>query len=285
MTDFHARRFDRAAGSYDDLSRVQTDMAAALAALLPEPGDEEVFGDAREAPPFRDSGGFGGFGPVRILELGCGTGHLTRRLRAALPEADILATDAAPRMLERAAAAVPGARFAACDASGLQGAPEAIRRGAPYDLAASNALVQWFPDLAAHLRLVSGLLAPGGLYLVSGFLEDNFPELNAILAAPPFGYVDFPGHNRAGIEAAAAAAGFAAEIMAEGRETETFPDVRAFLGCIRGLGASRRPAEGNALTRGRLEILSETYRRCYSSGDGGIRATWRPWYARLRKPA
>lgn len=277
MTDFHARRFDRAAGSYDGLSRVQADMAAAMAALLPEPGDEDGIGDPLEAPPSRD------LGAVRILELGCGTGHLTRRLRAALPEAAILATDASPRMLERAAAAVPGARFAACDASGRQGAPEAVRREAPYDLAASNALVQWFPDLTAHLRLVSGLLAPGGLYLVSGFLRDNFPELNAILAAEPFGYGDFPGHDRAGIEAAAAGAGFAAEIVAEGRETESFPDVRAFLGCIRGLGASRRPAEGKALTRGRLEVLEDTYRRCYPSGDGGIRATWRPWYARLRK--
>lgn len=269
---FHARRFDRAAGSYGGLARIQADMAEALASLLPEADDAEGW---RPLP---------GRNAVRVLELGCGTGNFTRRLREALPDADLLATDAAPRMLERAAAAVPGARFAGFDAEGRGEIPAAVLGEAPFDLVASNALVQWFPDFGAHLRMAAGLLAPGGLYLASGFLRDNFPELNAILAEAPFGYRDFPGHDRPSLDAAAADAGFAVEFFAEARVTETYPDARTFLARIKGLGSARRPAEGRPLTRGRLELLVETYRRNYPSGerDGGIRVTWRPWYARLR---
>lgn len=40
--------------------------------------------------------------PMRILEIGCGTGLLTEHLRACWPDADILATDFAPNMLARA---------------------------------------------------------------------------------------------------------------------------------------------------------------------------------------
>jgi len=50
------------------------------------------------------------FRPASILELGCGTGHLTRALVRLLPHADFLATDLSESMLElaRATAEFPG---------------------------------------------------------------------------------------------------------------------------------------------------------------------------------
>lgn len=256
---FHPRRFDRAARSYDGASGVQAAMARSLVGLLP--------------------GGFRPAGP--ILEMGCGTGHLTRLLRDRFPGTLLVATDAAPRMLE-AVAAVPGIAAAIFDAEGPAAAPGAVTSLAPYGLLASNALVQWFPDLEAHLRLAAGLLAPGGTYLVSGFRRDNFPELNALLAAEPFGHRDFPGHQREEAERAMARAGFAVEAMGAEEREEAFPDARAFLDRIRGLGASRRPAEGRPLTRASLERLVKEYRERYPSGEG-VRATWRTWSARLRR--
>src|SRR3989304_6050778 len=40
---------------------------------------------------------------LRAVDLGCGTGELTRRLADALPESDVLGIDSSPEMLERAA--------------------------------------------------------------------------------------------------------------------------------------------------------------------------------------
>lgn len=264
---FHSRRFDRAAATYGPLSQVQQGMADALLALLagsPDTGRK----------PLPD-------GP-RILEMGCGTGGFTARLRARFPEAAILATDASPRMLEETARAVPDARLADFDA---EGPPERVPRealeAAPFDLAASNALVQWFPDLGGHLRMVAGLLAPAGSYLVSGFLRDNFPELNSILSAEPFGYREFPGHAPEEVEAAAAASGFRVEALRSDRVEAAYPDARAFLQHIKGLGSARRPAEGRPLTRARLDLLARKYREGYGTGSG-VRATWRPWLALLR---
>jgi malonyl-CoA O-methyltransferase len=270
--NYHARRFDRAAGSYASHAAFQARMAERLLALLPGAA-------AASAAPVAASG--------PILELGCGTGLLTGLLSRRFPDADLIATDAAPRMAreaERALGPRPGLRFAVCDASGGAPAPEAIAVLAPFRLAASNALVQWFPDLARHLRWTADLLSPGGLYLASGFDRDNFPELNSILREPPFGYADYPGHPAADLAATAAAAGLELAALETERLETAFPSPRVFLEAIRALGAARRPSESRPMTRARLDLLLRRYQERYSR-DGGVAATWMPWYALFRKPA
>lgn len=276
---FHSLRFGRAAASYESHSGIQERMAR----ILSDMGKT----DASPAPC-----------PGRILEMGCGTGLLTRSLRALYPDAMLVATDAAMRMIETARANLAESETRTSgrlhwlhfDASGVvmmpgaDPAPEAVRDFHPFDLAASNALVQWFPDLRSHFDMVASLLAPNGGYLVSGFARDNFPELNAILREPPFGYAGAPGHTRDGIEAAAAMAGFTVKTWkAESVET-VLPSARDFLDSIKALGSARRPEEGNSLTRGRLKMLIDTYQERYGC-PGGVRATWKPWYAALRRPA
>lgn len=273
---FHSLRFGRAAATYESHARVQADMAKALIGLLPGRWD-----------------GITGF---PILEMGCGTGLLTRRIRERFPDSALTATDAAPRMLERARDAsggyAPGSaadshvglpiRWLEFDASGEAPVPPAVSAPAPFRIAASSALVQWFPRLDRHFAMVASLLEREGAYLVSGFTRDNFPELNAILAAPPFGYPDYPGHVAAGIRAAAASAGFGVEAYREDTLETALPSPQAFLESIRGLGSARRPESGKPLTRGRLRLLLATYQERYSC-PGGFKATWKPWYALLRK--
>lgn len=278
---FHSLRFDRAAATYESHARVQADMANALIGLLP--------------------GHLDGIPGIPILEMGCGTGLLTRRIRERFPDSALTATDAAPRMLETARAAsafmeangtapgeatrsMPGAenRWQEFDASGDAPVPPAVSAPAPFKIAASSALVQWFPRLDRHFAMVASLLERDGAYLVSGFTRDNFPELNAILAAPPFGYPDYPGHVAAGIRAAAASAGFGVDVYREDTLETALPSPQAFLESIRGLGSARRPESGKPLTRGSLRILLATYQERYSC-PGGVKATWKPWYALLRK--
>ncbi|KIL98354.1 Biotin synthesis protein BioC [Paramagnetospirillum magnetotacticum MS-1] len=99
--------------------------------------------------------------PLKVLELGCGTGLLTRRLDAALPAGShILATDLSPVMIQAAQARLPHISFAVMDA-------EAPDVSGPFDLIASSLAAQWFTDLPGTLGRLTGLLAPEGRLLLT----------------------------------------------------------------------------------------------------------------------
>ena len=89
---------------------------------------------------------------MRVVDLGCGTGELTRRMADTLPNCDVLGLDASPQMLERTQEfARPGLRFELGNQTEL---------GGEWDLIISNAALQWsedheklIPDLYQHLAL------------------------------------------------------------------------------------------------------------------------------------
>jgi trans-aconitate 2-methyltransferase len=91
---------------------------------------------------------------LRVVDLGCGTGELTRRLADSLPASDVLGLDSSPQMLERAGEHVrPGLRFEWGNQAEL---------GGEWDLIFSNAALQWSEN---HEQLVPRLfnrLAAGG---------------------------------------------------------------------------------------------------------------------------
>jgi trans-aconitate 2-methyltransferase len=89
----------------------------------------------------------------RVVDLGCGTGALTRHLHVALGARETLGIDSSAAMLAKAQAA-PGLRFTRGDIADFE--------GDAYDLVFSNAALHWLPD---HERLVTRLtraLADGG---------------------------------------------------------------------------------------------------------------------------
>src|SRR5215469_4577122 len=72
---------------------------------------------------------------LRVIDLGCGTGELTRRLADALPGSDVVGIDSSSEMLARAAPhARPGLRFE-------QGTIEEL--AGEWDLIFSNAALHW----------------------------------------------------------------------------------------------------------------------------------------------
>ena len=91
---------------------------------------------------------------VRVVDLGCGTGELTRHLAYFLPESDVTGLNPSPQMLERTQEfARPGLRFELGNQTELDG---------EWDLIISNAALQWSEN---HEKLISYLyqhLAPGG---------------------------------------------------------------------------------------------------------------------------
>ncbi len=97
---------------------------------------------------------------LRVIDLGCGTGTLTRQLADTLPDSDVLGLDSSPEMLERAAAQVrPGLRFEQGTIESLVSQPE---QQGQWDLVFSNAAVQWVENHTALIPRLFALLRPGG---------------------------------------------------------------------------------------------------------------------------
>ena len=258
---FHAQRFNRSASRYESGAEIQTRMADRLLDLWNSPA------------------------PANILELGCGTGILTRRLRKRFPAASILATDAAPAMLEQArihCGKDPLLEFTEQNAEGLVSISEVIAAQIPFDIVASNALVQWFPDLDRHLKFVQNILKPDGFYLISGFARSNFPELNGLLSEPPFSYQNFPGHDLKSVETNAHPSGWKVMAIQGWEEKEILSSALDVLHRLQVLGSTRDPREGGRLNRKNLDHLIAEYTRRFSE-PSGVRLTWKPWVALLRR--
>ncbi|MCE0743979.1 dethiobiotin synthase [Acetobacter sicerae] len=113
---------------------------------------------------------FGDRKPARILEFGCGTGAFTTLLQERWPDAEVLATDLAPEMLERARARCgDDVAFAVMDAA-------APRLAGRFDLICGNLALQWIDPPEQALSALYGLLAPGGLLAVSTLAAESFAE-------------------------------------------------------------------------------------------------------------
>jgi trans-aconitate 2-methyltransferase len=91
---------------------------------------------------------------LKVVDLGCGTGELTRHLADTLPDSEVTGLDASAQMLEKAASLTGGnLRFERGDQAQLSG---------EWDLIFSNAALQWSEE---HEKLIPSLyerLAPGG---------------------------------------------------------------------------------------------------------------------------
>lgn len=107
----------------------------------------------------------------RVVDLGCGPGNLTRRLKRRWPEADVLGLDSSPAMVgaARREAARDGA--ARGEAAAGEAAAEVRfevadlrdwRAERPVDVLVSNATLQWVPGHLDLLPRLAAQVAPGG---------------------------------------------------------------------------------------------------------------------------
>jgi trans-aconitate 2-methyltransferase len=101
------------------------------------------------------------------VDLGCGPGNSTELVAQRFPGADVLGLDTSPAMLEAARKRLPGARFAAGDAS-------TFTLDRPADLIFANAVLQWVPDHTTLFPRLLSLLTPGGVLAVQ--MPDNLDQ-------------------------------------------------------------------------------------------------------------
>lgn len=91
-----------------------------------------------------------------VVDLGCGTGHLTHAIAAS--GANVLGIDADPAMISTAQQQFPHLRFRVDDAC-------TFRLGAPVDAVFSNATLHWVPEVDRAIACIRAALKPGGRFV------------------------------------------------------------------------------------------------------------------------
>lgn len=100
-----------------------------------------------------------------VIDLGCGTGYLTRQLAELFPDAAVTGLDGDPAMLAKAGREASDIHWQRDDIA-------AWRPDMPPDLIFSNAALQWLPDHEALFARLVRQLARGGVLAVQ--MPDNF---------------------------------------------------------------------------------------------------------------
>jgi malonyl-CoA O-methyltransferase len=117
----------------------------------------------------------------KILEIGCGTGFLTRHLLNHYSHGDFLITDIVPEMVTECRAHYQSANGRAIRFSVMDG--EAPNCDDKFDLIALSMTLQWFTDPLEGLQRLKRLLSPGGHLLFATTGPESFPEWRAALDA------------------------------------------------------------------------------------------------------
>jgi trans-aconitate 2-methyltransferase len=121
------------------------------------------------AQPFRDLTALIERRPnMRIVDLGCGTGELTRELHEQLDAAETLGIDSSESMLQKASPSGT-LHFELGDIA-------SFTTDSPFDLVFSNAALHWIPDHERLFARLISLLAPDGQLAVQMPANHDHPS-------------------------------------------------------------------------------------------------------------
>lgn len=239
-------RFGRSLGGYDGEAAVQRGMAAGLVEEILNQGGDRF-----------DS----------ALEIGCGTGLLSREMARRLRLRKVVANDlvaaCGPR-LEGVVKQLTGVAF-----SFQPGDIEKINLPqATFDLVASNAVFHWLDDPAGLLERLAATLRAGGLLAFTTFGPDNLREVAA---------VGRKGLCYRSIDEVAALVERHCRILQRGesREVLRFSSPRRVLEHLRRTGANGLERAG--WTRGVLRAFEREYRERFGRGDE-VTLTYHPMF-------
>jgi len=108
----------------------------------------------------------------RILDLGCGTGHLTAQIAAS--GAEVVGIDRSPEMIATARRNYPRLRFEVEDA-------ESFRFDEPFDAVFSNAAIHWMTDQRAVADSIWQALRSGGRFVAEFGGKGNIRRIETAL--------------------------------------------------------------------------------------------------------
>lgn len=228
------RRFSRNLATYDTLATVQRDIARRLATLL-----EHTTSSAQKNAIKKG------------VEIGAGTGFLTRHLVRLFPAAEWTVNDLVPGSRDYLPESVS---FSAGDGEAFPFGDER------YDLIASASTVQWFDDLPGFIARTADGLRPGGLLALSTFGPGNFREITATTGQ---GLEYYPLPELIDILTASGLQIIARE---EWTEQQRYPSPTDVLRHLRLTGVNAVAAE--RWTHSRLRQFEADYRAAYTDATG-----------------
>lgn len=227
--------FGAAADGYEDHAGVQRIVARTVGDLA---GQVAAIGHLPDRP--------------RILEIGCGTGMLTRELQRRWPDAELVVTDLSPAMVGAAAkGAMLAGTFLPMDGE------RPWFEGEWFDLVVSSLAFQWFDDLHGAIDRLAGLLRPGGSLIFSTMGERSFAAWRAAHAAcgVQSGIAAYPSLA----ELQAMLAGYPDAFAFDEDYAVDWGSARGLVGHLKGIGASV-PVDGRApLTPGDLRPVMRAF--------------------------
>lgn len=252
--------FGRSRKTYDEYAIVQKKMGVRLATMV------------------ADAGAF-----KRILEIGCGTGFLTKKLAELYPQAEIIASDISPLMLEQARENL--GEYANIEYMVVDG--EALTLEGPFDLIVSNAAFQWFRDYPAALEGLKEKLIPGGYLFYATFGEETFWELHQAftIAREELGIAAGCDDDRHGptfitrealeqiVDDLSMPALFQEELF-----IEKFDSVKEFLLSVKRVGANNASGQHMGPNRRLLVKMMDSYQKLFAP-KSKIEATYHVIYA------
>lgn len=234
------KTFARHYGQYEDAAVVQRDMADKLAAALAEHAPELAV--------------------QRALEIGIGTGFLTRHLATRFPEAEWWFNDLTP-------AAFDWIPVGLKQALTLEGDAETLPYPHGLDLLASASALQWFDDIEKFFPKARDVMNAGGVLALASFGDRHFRELAAVADTP----LHYP--TPADFTAMAKRAGFTLLHAEDWEETLLFPSARDLLDHLRRTGVNGANARA-ITTPAQLRAFEAAYRAAHPTDDDALPLTY-----------
>lgn len=253
-TDIHTRsvttRFSAAADSYEVHAFAQRRAAEELLLLLPQ-----------------------SIQPKAVLEIGCGTGLLTRALVRRFPQSDLHAIDISDRMIEHAKRSVQSKNLTWFVADIL-----AFETDCVYDLIISNSALQWVSDLKPSFERIYHLTAPSGLVALAIMVYGTLCELHeSRQRIAPHKPVVRKLATANQILEILSQTGMAVREWRVHEYKVHYRSATAFLQAIReqGLTGGLLSRGSLPLNRSELRSLMEDYDQHYGMGEQGVPATFK----------
>ncbi|MDT8388743.1 MAG: malonyl-ACP O-methyltransferase BioC [Thiogranum sp.] len=203
--------------------------------------------------------------PLRVMDLGTGTGQCLGGLLGRYPKADVVALDIALPMLAHARRRGRWLRRPRCVCADAERLPFPDNS---FDLLFSNLMLQWCVDIEAAFAEFQRVLRPGGLLLFSTFGPDTLKELRS-----SWEIVDGASHVNIFLDMhdvgdALVRTRFADPVVDVERLTLTYPDVWQLMRELKQIGAHNVTAgRARGLTgRARMQRLVAAYEQYRQAG-------------------
>lgn len=224
------KNFSRSSFNYDEFANVQKHMIKELIKGF-EPNDKII----------------------KILEIGAGTGLLTKELIRLFPKSQITILDISEQMIEKCKKKF-GNRidYLIADA-------ENIEFGNTFDLIISNATFQWFNNLEKTIGQLKNYLNPQGEIIFSTFMEGTYKELKSSLLKVSETY----NYSQKFVEIKTLENIQKLKSIKTEVYTEKYNDLLEFLRAIKGIGAQSSLENKKNLTYQKLREVEKNYLNDY----------------------